>query len=42
MRERLEKLVGISDSQEMTLGTFHAICARVLRIEADYLAPAGT
>ena len=41
MRERLEKLVGISESKEMTLGTFHAICARVLRIEADYLAPLG-
>src|SRR5216684_7271256 len=25
----------------MTIGTFHAICARVLRIEADYLAPLG-
>src|SRR5436190_12692576 len=41
MRERLEKLVGISESKEMTVGTFHAICARVLRIEADYLAPLG-
>ena len=41
MRERLEKLVGINESKEMTLGTFHAICARVLRIEADYLAPLG-
>ncbi|HZU65781.1 MAG TPA: UvrD-helicase domain-containing protein [Ktedonobacteraceae bacterium] len=41
MRERLEKLVGVSDSKEMTIGTFHAICARVLRIEADYLAPLG-
>src|SRR5579872_6202774 len=41
MRERLEKLVGINESKEMTIGTFHAICARVLRIEADYLAPAG-
>jgi DNA helicase-2/ATP-dependent DNA helicase PcrA len=41
MRERLETLVGINESKEMTLGTFHAICARVLRIEADYLAPIG-
>ena len=41
MRERLEKLVGVNDSKEMYIGTFHAICARVLRIEADYLAPLG-
>ncbi len=41
MRERLEKLVGINESKEMTIGTFHAICARVLRIEADYLASLG-
>src|SRR5579859_5316610 len=41
MRERLEKLVGINESKEMTIGTFHAICARVLRIEADHLAPLG-
>lgn len=41
MRERLERLVGISDSKEMQIGTFHAICARVLRMEADYLAPLG-
>src|SRR6266516_231161 len=41
MRERLEKLVGVNESKEMTIGTFHAICARVLRYEADYLAPLG-
>ncbi len=41
MRERLEKLVGINESKEMTIGTFHAICVRVLRMEADYLAPLG-
>src|SRR6266849_3733083 len=41
MRERLEKLVGVNESKEMTIGTFHAICARVLRIEADHLAPLG-
>lgn len=41
MRERLEKLVGVSESKEMTIGTFHAICARVLRMEADSLVPYG-
>src|SRR5947208_10876521 len=41
MRERLEKLVGVSASKEMTIGTFHAICARVLRMEAEALAPLG-
>ena len=41
MRERLERLVGINESKEMHIGTFHAICARVLRVEADYLAPLG-
>src|SRR5438105_5574580 len=41
MRARLEILVGINESKEMTLGTFHAICARILRMEADYLAPMG-
>ncbi len=41
MRERLEKLVGVNESKEMTIGTFHAIAARVLRVEADHLAPLG-
>jgi DNA helicase-2/ATP-dependent DNA helicase PcrA len=41
MRERLERLVGLNESKEMHIGTFHAICARVLRTEADYLAPLG-
>ncbi|MEO6890924.1 MAG: UvrD-helicase domain-containing protein [Ktedonobacteraceae bacterium] len=41
MRERLEKLVGINASREMTIGTFHAVCVRVLRTEADSLAPIG-
>ena len=38
MRERLERLLGGSRSRGLTLGTFHATCARVLRREAE---PAG-
>jgi DNA helicase-2/ATP-dependent DNA helicase PcrA len=41
MRERLEKLVGVNESSAMTIGTFHAICARVLRMEAGYLNSQG-
>src|SRR6266568_4621309 len=41
MRERLEKLVGINEAREMSIGTFHAICARVLRMEAASLAAFG-
>src|SRR5215469_10290847 len=41
MRERLELLLGAEEAKQMTIGTFHAICARVLRIEANYLAPLG-
>lgn len=32
MRERLDKLLG-QTAEELTLGTFHAICARILRRE---------
>jgi DNA helicase-2/ATP-dependent DNA helicase PcrA len=35
MRERLEQLIGPSRSRSLTLGTFHAACARVLRREAE-------
>lgn len=34
MRERLERLMG-SAAKDVTLGTFHSICARILRVEAD-------
>lgn len=35
MRERLEKLLGLAAAGELTLGTFHATCARILRREAE-------
>ncbi|MFN8597119.1 MAG: UvrD-helicase domain-containing protein [Anaerolineae bacterium] len=34
MRERLDKLLGATRSGELTLGTFHSICARWLRRDA--------
>src|SRR5512143_257176 len=34
MRERLDKILGPTRSAELTLGTFHAICARWLRRDA--------
>ena len=34
MRERLNKILGPSRAAELTLGTFHAICARWLRRDA--------
>ena len=41
MRQRLESLVGPEESKAMTVGTFHAVCARVLRSEDEYLATEG-
>jgi len=35
MRERLELLLGPSHARSLTLGTFHATCARILRREAE-------
>jgi DNA helicase-2/ATP-dependent DNA helicase PcrA len=35
MKERLAVLLGGTDLQRMTIGTFHAICVRILRREAD-------
>ena len=35
MRERLEHLLGSARAERLTLGTFHATCARILRREAE-------
>ncbi|RLC67128.1 MAG: ATP-dependent DNA helicase PcrA, partial [Chloroflexi bacterium] len=35
MRGRLEELLGPSSARSLTLGTFHATCARILRREAE-------
>jgi DNA helicase-2/ATP-dependent DNA helicase PcrA len=37
MRDRLQELPGERRLGRLTLGTFHATCARILRREADYL-----
>ena len=34
MRERLDKILGVTRASELTLGTFHSICARWLRRDA--------
>ncbi|MEA3345914.1 MAG: UvrD-helicase domain-containing protein [Chloroflexota bacterium] len=36
MKERLESLLSEGPSHQLTLGTFHATCARILRREAKY------
>jgi DNA helicase-2/ATP-dependent DNA helicase PcrA len=35
MKERLAVLLGDTDLRRLTIGTFHAICVRILRREAD-------
>jgi DNA helicase-2/ATP-dependent DNA helicase PcrA len=35
MRNRLERLLGHAHARDLTLGTFHATCARILRREAE-------
>ncbi len=37
MRERLERQLGVSRAAELTLGTFHATCARILRRDGDLI-----
>ncbi len=37
MRSRLDKLIGARHLQQLTIGTFHAICARLLRREAKVI-----
>jgi len=37
MRDRISKVVGVSESKNLWVGTFHAIFARILRFEADKL-----
>lgn len=42
MKMRLEKLVGEAVAKRLTIGTFHSICARLLRREIDkYQSPEG-
>ena len=36
MRERIDSM-GIANTSDIWMGTFHSICARILRIDADYL-----
>jgi DNA helicase II / ATP-dependent DNA helicase PcrA len=42
MKSRLEKLVGETVAKRLTIGTFHSICARLLRREIpNYKSPEG-
>ena len=37
MRERIAGLIGEENAREATIGTFHAICARILRREGQHI-----
>ncbi|MFN8473477.1 MAG: UvrD-helicase domain-containing protein [Anaerolineae bacterium] len=37
MKERLQTLIGAQALGELTIGTFHAVCARILRIDGQYV-----
>ena len=37
MRERLENLVGSEDAKRLWMGTFHSLCARMLRIHGSHI-----
>jgi DNA helicase-2/ATP-dependent DNA helicase PcrA len=37
MQARLEKLLGDEEAHSLWLGTFHSVCARILRREVEYL-----
>lgn len=42
MRARLEKLVGSTVAKNLSIGTFHSICARLLRSDIEsYVSPEG-
>ncbi len=41
MRHRLDQMLGDTVAQAMTLGTFHAACARILRREAEAAGLSG-
>ncbi len=37
MRDRIFQLVGADAGHDITLGTFHAVCARILRIDGEHI-----
>ncbi|HEY9679359.1 MAG TPA: UvrD-helicase domain-containing protein [Drouetiella sp.] len=42
MKARVEKVVGTDQARRITIGTFHSVCARILRREIDeYTSPEG-